>query len=133
MEELTSTQSHLLAMAQAITALDAAGSQFTSDALAPGHAAYFAWLTERATQTLSRLQIQAADALQRSGSHQLDTESLDALTEAGTDPSDEQLIALHGHCTLGRAAYKDAADLHSGWLGTSRTARQLLGSMPPDH
>lgn len=117
MEELTSTQSHLLAMAQAITALDAAGSQFTSDALAPGHAAYFAWLTERATQTLSRLQIQAADALQRSGSHQLDTESLDALTEAGTDPSDEQLIALHGHCTLGRAAYKDAADLHSGWLG----------------
>ncbi|HJX78396.1 HNH endonuclease signature motif containing protein [Glutamicibacter sp.] len=117
MEELTSTQSHLLAMAHAITALDAAGSQFTSDALAPGHAAYFAWLTERATQTLSRLQIQAADAVQRSGSHQLDTESLDALTKAGTDPSDEQLIALHGHCTLGRASYKDAADLHSGWLG----------------
>lgn len=117
MEELTSTQSHLLAMAHAITALDAAGSQFTSDALAPGHAAYFAWLTERVTQTLSRLQIQAADALQRSGSHQLDTESLDALANAGTDPSDEQLIALHGHCTLGRASYKDAADLHSGWLG----------------
>lgn len=122
MEELTSTQSHLLAMAHAITALDAAGSQFTSDVLAPRHAAYFAWLTERATQTLARLQIQAADALRRSGSHQLDTESLDALTEAGLAPSAEQLTALHGHCTLGRASYKDAADLHSGWLGVAHGA-----------
>ncbi|PQZ96662.1 HNH endonuclease [Arthrobacter sp. MYb224] len=122
MEELTSNQAALGAMAQAITTLDAACAQLSSQELPAGQAAYFAWLAERTAQTLSRLQIHAADAVQRSGSHQLDTESLDAIADAGAAPTDEQLAALHGTCTLGRSSFKDAADLHSGWLGIAHGA-----------
>ncbi|WP_404290174.1 DUF222 domain-containing protein [Glutamicibacter arilaitensis] len=122
MEELSGNQVALGAMAQAITALDAACAQLSAQELPAGQAAYFAWLAERAAATLSRLQIHAADAVQRSGSHQLDTESLDAIADAGAAPTNEQLAALHGTCTLGRSSFKDAADLHSGWLGIAHGA-----------
>lgn len=97
--------------------------------LPPGHAAYYALLTEHTAQHQMRAQIQAADALRRTGAHKLDQASFQAITDAGTNPTLDQIHAAEGHTTTGRTHFKSATSLMYDWLDIPRStagARMVL-------
>ena len=85
-----------------------------------GHAAIFALYVEEINQKLSRAQIHAAHALRRTGAHKLDQASFQAVSDAGVDPTLEQLEAAEGHATTGRTHFKDAKGMMTDWLNIPR-------------
>lgn len=89
--------------------------------LTAGHAAYFALLTEHLGQQQSRTQLHAAHALRRTGAHKLDQASFQAITDAGTNPTLEQIEATHGHTIAGRTHFKSARGLMHDWLDIPRS------------
>lgn len=89
--------------------------------LTAGHAAYFALLTEHLGQQQTRTQLHAAHALRRTGAHKLDQASFQAITDAGTNPTLEQIEAAHGHTTAGRTHFKSARGLMHDWLDIPRS------------
>jgi len=96
--------------------LIASATAVLSGDLPAGHAAYFALLTEHIGQQQARAQIEAAHALRRTGAHKLDRESFQAITDAGTNPTIEQIEAATGHTTTGRTHFKSARGLMQDWL-----------------
>jgi len=90
--------------------------------LPAGHAAFFALLTEHISQQQTRAQIQAAHALRRTGAHKLDRASFQAITDAGTNPTFEQIEAATGHTTAGRTHFKSTRGLMCDWLDIPRGA-----------
>ncbi|WP_404289476.1 HNH endonuclease [Glutamicibacter arilaitensis] len=127
MDTSRSTAEALGQLARGLALITAATHAIAAGAPAPGHAAYFAWLTEQASATVAHAQIHAADALRRSGAHKLDQQSLQAISDAGVDPAPEELDALRGQTTTGRTQFKATAELLHGWLGVpATTARERL-------
>ncbi|UTT40493.1 HNH endonuclease [Glutamicibacter mishrai] len=96
--------------------LIASATAVLSGDLPAGHAAYFAWLTEHIGQQQARAQIEAAHAVRRTGAHKLDRESFQAISDAGTNPTIEQIEAATGHTTTGRTHFKSARGLMQDWL-----------------
>lgn len=117
----TATAKALKDLALASQLIDSAANVLGTGDLPAGHAAYFALIVEHAAQCQARAQIIAADALRRSGAHKLDQASFQAITDAGVDPTLEQIEAAEGHTTTGRTHFKDAKDLMTGWLDIPRS------------
>ncbi|PRA11291.1 hypothetical protein CQ010_09675 [Arthrobacter sp. MYb211] len=103
-------------LAKGVSQVERATRALAGIDLAPGHAAYFAWLTERCAAELARSQIHAADALRSSGAHQLDERSLQAVAEAGPAPTLETLEQLSGQRASGRAHFTDCTSMYTSWL-----------------
>ncbi|WP_345473004.1 HNH endonuclease signature motif containing protein [Glutamicibacter ectropisis] len=106
-------------LAQASELIVSATAVFSQE-IPAGHAAYFAFLTEHLAQQLTRAQIQAAHAVRRTGAHKLDRESFQAITDAGTIPTLEQIEAAEGHTTSGRTHFNSASGLMQDWLDIPR-------------
>ncbi|MGP9728753.1 HNH endonuclease signature motif containing protein [Glutamicibacter sp. 363] len=127
MDNSRSTAEALGQLARGLALMTAATQAIAAETPAPGHAAYFAWLTERAAAAVAHAQIHAADALRRSGAHKLDQQSLQKISDAGSQTAPEELDALHGQTTTGRTQFKATAELLHGWLGVpATTARERL-------
>ncbi|WP_404286515.1 hypothetical protein [Glutamicibacter arilaitensis] len=103
-------------LAKAVSQVQQATRALARIDLAPGHAAYYAWLTEKCAAELTRSQIHAADALRSSGAHQLDEQSLQAVVDAGPSPTIETLEQLSGHRATGRAHFTDCTSMYTSWL-----------------
>lgn len=108
-------------LAEAGELIASANAVLATADLAPGHAAYYALLTEHTAQHQTRAQIQAADALRRTGAHKLDQASFQAITDAGTNPTLAQIHAAEGHTTTGRTHFKSATSLMYDWLDIPRS------------
>ncbi|MCW4465023.1 hypothetical protein OK351_05840 [Glutamicibacter sp. MNS18] len=111
-----STTQALAQLAQAAVLVENATAALGQAEPDPGHAAYFAWLVEQVGQQLTRAQIHAADALRRTGAHQLDEPSYQAIADAGLRPTDADLELTRGQRTAGRSYYKDTAGMLKEWL-----------------
>ncbi len=98
-------------------ALMASALQRLSGDIPAGHAAYKAMLIEAVSEDVAREQIHSAHALRATGAHKLTQDSLQNITEAGLDPTMEQLEAAEGRTTTGRTHFKDAKGLMVHWLG----------------
>jgi len=96
--------------------LIASATAVLSGDLPAGHAAYFALLTEHIGQQQARAQIEAAHAVRRTGAHKLVQESFQAISDAGTNPTIEQIEAAAGRTTTGRTHFKSARGLMQDWL-----------------
>ena len=114
-----STAQALKDLAEAARLVASATAVLSGD-LPAGHAAYFALLTEHLAQQQTRAQIQAAHALRRTGAHKLDRASFQAITDAGTNPTIEQIEAAAGHTTAGRTHFNSASGLLQDWLDIPR-------------
>ncbi|WP_261382918.1 hypothetical protein [Glutamicibacter halophytocola] len=115
-----STAQALKDLAEAARLVASATAVLSGD-LPAGHAAYFALLTEHLAQQQTRAQIQAAHALRRTGAHKLDRASFQAITDAGTNPTIEQIEAAAGHTTAGRTHFKSTRGLMHDWLDIPRS------------
>ncbi|PRB68666.1 HNH endonuclease signature motif containing protein [Arthrobacter sp. MYb213] len=114
-------------LADAATLVASATAALAQPDLPAGHAAYFAMLTEHLGQQLTRAQIYAAEAARRTGAHKLDQESLQAISDAGPNPSAQDLAATTGRTTSARTHFKHTADFLHGWLRIPlSTARERL-------
>lgn len=114
-------------LADAAKLVASATAALAAPDLPAGHAACFAMLTEHLGQQLTRAQIYAAEAARRTGAHKLDQESLQAISDAGSDPSAQELSAAAGRTTRGRTHFKHTADFLHGWLRIPlSTARERL-------
>lgn len=123
----TSNAHPLEQLAQAATLIQQATDAVAQLQPPAGHAAYFGLLVERLNEQLVRAQVHAADAIRRTGAHQLDPESLDAIRDAGLHPSPAALRATEGKLTRGRSTHNNAVDLLHGWLNIPlSTARERL-------
>lgn len=111
-----STKQALAQLAYASVLMESATAALARVQLAPGHAAYFAWLAEQAAQRVTRAEIHAADALRSTGAHLLDEPSYQAIADAGLQPSEEDLDKTRGQLTAGRSYYKDTASMIKEWL-----------------
>lgn len=98
-------------------ALMASALQRLSGDIPAGHAACKAMLIEAVSEDVAREQIHCAHALRATGAHKLTQDSLQNITEAGLDPTMEQLEAAEGRTTTGRTHFKDAKGLMVHWLG----------------
>lgn len=120
----SSTELALAQMAQAVTLLESATAAFAAADPAAGHAAYFAWLAEQAGERLVRARIHAADGLRRSGAHQLDADSHQAIRDAGLHPTGEDLQRTRGRITTARSYFKNTLDMLKGWLNVPVSTAQ---------
>ncbi len=98
-------------------ALMASALQRLSGDIPAGHAACKAMLIEAVSEDVAREQVHCAHALRATGAHKLTQDSLQNITEAGLDPTMEQLEAAEGRTTTGRTHFKDAKGLMVHWLG----------------
>lgn len=98
-------------------ALMASALQRLSGDIPAGHAACKAMLIEAVSEDVAREQIHCAHSLRATGAHKLTQDSLQNITEAGLDPTMEQLEAAEGRTTTGRTHFKDAKGLMVHWLG----------------
>lgn len=112
----------LIQLATAARLLQSATATLARAELPPGHAAYFAWLVEQAGQRVTRAEIHAADAVRRTGAHQLDEPSFQAIADAGLAPDAAAIESTRGHYSTGRSFYKEPAKLLGEWLNISRSA-----------
>ncbi|MFC9935464.1 hypothetical protein [Glutamicibacter sp. NPDC127525] len=112
----TATAKALKDLAEAAQLFASATEVLSAGDLPAGHAAFFALLTEHLAQQQTRAQIQAAHALRRTGAHKLDRASFQAITDAGTNPTIEQIEAAAGHTTAGRTHFKKPLDVLANWL-----------------
>ena len=114
-------------LADAAKLVASATAALSQPDLPAGHAAYFAMLTEHLGQQLTRAQIHGAEAARRTGAHKLDQDSLQAIRDAGPNPTAQDLDATVGRTTSGRTHFRHTADLLHGWLGIPlSTARERL-------
>lgn len=126
MQTSTSTEA-VGKLAEARSLIAAAWADVADADLPAGHAAYFALLVEQLGQEFARAQLFAADLLRRTGAHQLDADSFQAIADAGEHPSAEDLARAAGRTTMGRTPYKNTAGLLHNWLGIPLgTARDRL-------
>lgn len=126
MEHTTSTEA-VGKLAEARSLIAAAWAEAADADLPAGHAAYFALLVEQLGQEFARAQLFAADLLRRTGAHQLDADSFQAIADAGAQPSAEDLARAAGRTTMGRTPYKNTVGLLHNWLGIPLgTARDRL-------
>lgn len=117
----------LTQLAQAATLIQHATTALTEQEPAAGHAAFFARLVEHVGEQLLRAQIHAVDALRRTGAHQLDPDSFQAISDAGLNPSAAELTATAGRTTMGRSYYSNTVDLLHNWLNIPlTTARERV-------
>ncbi|WP_417374037.1 HNH endonuclease signature motif containing protein [Glutamicibacter protophormiae] len=116
MEHTTSTEA-VGKLAEARSLIAAAWAEAADADLPAGHAAYFALLVEQLGQEFARAQLFAADLLRRTGAHQLDADSFQAIADAGAQPSAEDLARAAGRTTMGRTPYKNTVGLLHNWLG----------------
>lgn len=90
-------------------------------------AAFAAQFTEVLAMDLARAQLHTADAVRRTGAHELDEQSFAAIAAAGLNPSEDAVAALPQAMCAGRSGYKNTVDLLHGWLGLPlSTARERL-------
>ena len=123
----TSTAHPLEQLAQAAALIQQATTAVAEQQPPAGHAAYFALLVEQLSEHLVRAQIHAADAVRRTGAHQLDPASLETIRDAGTHPSRGALRATEGQLSRGRTHFHSAVDLLHSWLNIPlSTARERL-------
>lgn len=124
---MNTSTSPLAQLAQAASLIQSATAALAGQEPAPGHAAYFARLVEHLGEQLVRAQLHAVDALRRTGAHQLDQDSFQAISDAGLDPSPAELAAINGRTTMGRSYYGNTVDLLHGWLNIPlTTARERV-------
>lgn len=115
------------AIAQALANLSVA-AELTASAtavlsdpqLSPGHAACFGMLVEALGAEQARAQIHMAHAVRRSGAHKLDQPSLQAVAQAGAEPTESNFAAAQGHTTAGRTAFRSARSFMQDWLDIPR-------------
>ncbi|MFJ2618320.1 HNH endonuclease signature motif containing protein [Glutamicibacter sp. NPDC087344] len=112
----TPSSQALRKLAQARSLCAQAWAAVAGEEIPAGHAAYFALLVEQLGQEFARTQLFAADQLRRSGAHQLDADSFQAIADADVIPSDADLERTAGRTTSGRTPYKNTVGLLHNWL-----------------
>ncbi|MGQ3383846.1 HNH endonuclease signature motif containing protein [Glutamicibacter sp. TV12E] len=118
----TATTQALADLATAARLIASATAVLSDPGIAPGHAACFGILAEQLGAAQTRAQIHVAHAVRRSGAHKLDQPSLQAVAQAGADPSLPNLAAAEGQTTAGRTAFRSARFFLQDWLDIPRSA-----------
>lgn len=118
----TATTQALADLATAARLITSATAALSDPGIAPGHAACFGILAEQLGAAQTRAQIHVAHAVRRSGAHKLDQPSLQAVAQAGVDPSLSNLAAAEGQTTAGRTAFRSARSFLQDWLDIPRSA-----------